>query len=107
MAHGYRAVSIRNIATKAGATTGAIYVYFENKEGLFHALVKDTAQELLAFWRQMAARSTRIVRNGCGYVYQIPREDKVWLEEFLYKLCTFYSSKAAYEWPTTIFAYFR
>ena len=68
LAHGYRAVSIRNIATKAGATTGAIYVYFENKEGLFHALVKDTAQELLAFWRQMAARSTRIVRTGCGYV---------------------------------------
>lgn len=85
LAHGYRAVSIRNIATKAGATTGAIYVYFENKEGLFHALVKDTAQELLAFWRQMAAQSTRIVRNGCGYVYQIPCEDKVWLEEFLYK----------------------
>ena len=85
LAHGYRAVSIRNIAAKAGATTGAIYVYFENKEGLFHALVKDTAQELLAFWRQMAARSTRIVRNGCGYVYQIPCEDKVWLEEFLYK----------------------
>ena len=102
LAHGYRAVSIRNIATKAGATTGAIYVYFENKEGLFHALVKDTAQELLAFWRQMAARSTRIVRNGGGYVNQIPCEDKVWLEEFLYKLCTFYSSKAAYEWPTTI-----
>ena len=85
LAHGYRAVSIRNIATKAGATTGAIYVYFENKEGLFHALVKDTAQELLAFWRQMAAKSTRIVRSSCGYVYQIPCEDKVWLEEFLYK----------------------
>lgn len=85
LAYGYRAVSIRNIATKAGDTTGAIYVYFENKEGLFHALVKDTAQELLVFWRQMAARSTRIVRNGCGYVYQIPCEDKVWLEEFLYK----------------------
>ena len=85
LAHGYRAVSIRNIATKAGTTTGAIYVYFENKEGLFHALVKDTAQELLAFWRQMAARSTRIVRNGGGYVYQIPCEDKVWLEKFLYK----------------------
>ena len=33
----------------------------------------------------MAARSTRIVRNGGGYVYQIPCEDKVWLEEFLYK----------------------
>lgn len=31
LAHGYRAVSIRNIAAKAGATTGAIYVYFENK----------------------------------------------------------------------------
>ena len=29
----------------------------------------------------MAARSTRIIRNGCGYVYQIPCEDKVWLEE--------------------------
>lgn len=85
LAHGYIAVFIRNIAAKAGSTTGAIYVYFENKEGLFHALVKDTAQELLAFWRQMAARSTRIVRNGCGYVYQIPCEDKVWLEEFLYK----------------------
>ena len=68
LAHGYRSVSIRNIAAKAGATTGAIYVYFENKEGLFHALVKDTAQELLAFWKQMAAQSTRIVRNSCGYV---------------------------------------
>lgn len=85
LAHGYRSVSIRNIAAKAGTTTGAIYVYFENKEGLFHALVKDTAQELLAFWKQMAAQSTRIVRNSCGYVYQIPCEDKVWLEEFLYK----------------------
>ena len=85
LAHGYRSVSIRNIAAKAGATTGAIYVYLGNKEGLFHALVKDTAQELLAFWKQMAAKSTRIVRNSCGYVYQIPCEDKVWLEEFLYK----------------------
>lgn len=85
LAHGYRSVSIRNIAAKAGTTTGAIYVYFENKEGLFHALVKDTAQELLEFWKQMAAQSTWIVRNGCGYVYQIPCEDKVWLEEFLYK----------------------
>ena len=57
LAHGYRSVSIRNIAAKAGATTGAIYVYFENKEGLFHALVKDTAQELLAFRKQMAAKN--------------------------------------------------
>jgi AcrR family transcriptional regulator len=29
--HGYRGVSIRNIATKAGATTGVVCVYFENK----------------------------------------------------------------------------
>lgn len=85
LTHGYRGSSIRNIATKVGATTGAIYVYFENKEGLFHALVKDVAQELLSFWEQMAVNSTRIVRNNYGYVYQIPCEDKAWLKKFLYQ----------------------
>lgn len=34
LAHGYRAVSIRNIATKAGATTGAFYVYERLKESI-------------------------------------------------------------------------
>lgn len=85
LTHGYNAVSIRNIAAKAGVTTGAIYMYFENKEGVFHALVKDTAQELLLFWKKMTAKSTRIARNSYGYVYQIPYEDKTWLEEFLYR----------------------
>ncbi|UTC76630.1 TetR/AcrR family transcriptional regulator [Treponema sp. OMZ 799] len=44
---GWEKSNIRDIAKKAGLTTGAVYFHFKNKEALFDALVKDTYFELL------------------------------------------------------------
>ena len=38
---GFKDASLRNIVKEAGLTTGAFYGYFNNKEELFNALVKD------------------------------------------------------------------
>lgn len=37
------------IAAKANTTTGSIYTRFKDKEGLFHALVDSTVEELIAW----------------------------------------------------------
>lgn len=38
---GYKSASLRNIVKTAGVTTGAFYGYYDSKEELFEALVKD------------------------------------------------------------------
>ena len=38
---GYKGAWLRDIAKKAGVTTGALYGYFKNKEELFGALVRE------------------------------------------------------------------
>ena len=40
-AHGYAAARLDDIAHRAGCTKGTIFLYFENKEELFKALVRD------------------------------------------------------------------
>lgn len=44
---GFSGASLRSIATAAKATTGALYNYYKNKEELFVAVVKDTADTFL------------------------------------------------------------
>ena len=46
---GFTNASMRSIAAMAGATTGAIYRYYANKEALFDALVAEPAE---AFFRE-------------------------------------------------------
>ena len=43
MEKGFRGASLRNIVKTANVTTGAFYGYFESKEQLFDALVKEPA----------------------------------------------------------------
>ncbi len=38
---GFRSASLRNIVKTAGVTTGAFYGYYDSKEALFEALVKE------------------------------------------------------------------
>ena len=66
LAHGYRSVSIRNIAAKAGATTGAIYVYFENTAELDAGNLPLQAQAELAVNIQ-----TYLERSGYGDVTEL------------------------------------
>lgn len=53
---GWEKSNIRNIAKKAGVTTGAVYFHFKNKEALFDDLVKDTYRELLKKQKLMYKR---------------------------------------------------
>lgn len=44
--HGYAATRLEDIAARAGVTKGTIYVYFESKERVFEALVRERGREL-------------------------------------------------------------
>ena len=41
IARGFAAARLEDIAHRAGCTKGTIFLYFENKEELFKALVRD------------------------------------------------------------------
>ena len=56
LAHGYQAASLRTIAAKADATTGALYGYFRNKEELFEALVGEQYDHVLEEYRTTLRR---------------------------------------------------
>ena len=64
MEMGFQEASLRVIAAKADTTTGSIYSRFQDKEGLFHALVDDTVEQLLT-WVKHISRSSlkRMLRN--------------------------------------------
>lgn len=47
---GFQDASLRVIAAKADTSTGAIYTRFQDKEGLFHALVDDTISRLIEWF---------------------------------------------------------
>ena len=46
-ANGFADTNVRTIAEKAGVTTGALYNLFNNKDGIFEALVSGIFDELL------------------------------------------------------------
>lgn len=46
LSKGFRDASLRTIALAAGTSTSSIYTRFQNKEGLFHAIVFPVAEEL-------------------------------------------------------------
>lgn len=52
MEMGYQEASLRVIAAKAETTTGSIYTRFRDKEGLFHALVDSTVDDLMLWMRE-------------------------------------------------------
>ncbi len=46
MEKGYNKASLRNICSKAGMTTGALYFFFENKENLYEEITGSAKNEL-------------------------------------------------------------
>ena len=55
LANGFQRASLRKIVSDAGFTLGAFYGYYDSKEELFHALVEQTANGILAALTEMAA----------------------------------------------------
>src|SRR3989475_6242782 len=45
---GFAATKLEDVARRAGVTKGTIYLYFENKEALFKALVRQTIVPVIA-----------------------------------------------------------
>ena len=43
--YGYKGASMRMIAGAAGISVGGLYLYFDNKEGLYHTLIKETLSD--------------------------------------------------------------
>lgn len=64
---GYVDASLRNIAAKAGTTTGSIYSRYGGKEGLFSAIVEAVAEELsgcsVAYRKSFIRRTRRSSRK--------------------------------------------
>jgi AcrR family transcriptional regulator len=53
--HGYKEVSIRDIAQACGLTNAALYYHFKNKEDLFLAMLQRDHEQTLAALRKAAA----------------------------------------------------
>ena len=57
---GYAGASLRNIVRQAGMTTGAFYGYYDSKEELFGALVKEHYDHFLSMFRGAQGDFARI-----------------------------------------------
>ena len=68
---GFRSASIRNIAEKIEYSPGTIYLYFDDKDAIFHALHEDGFQRMLAMMQPLqhvADPMERLVAMGRVYM---------------------------------------
>ena len=60
---GFAATKLEDVARKAGVTKGTIYLYFENKEALFKALIRQTIVPVIAQGEALAQSFTGSARD--------------------------------------------
>jgi AcrR family transcriptional regulator len=58
--HGYEAATMTGIAERAGASIGALYQYFPNKEAIAAALRRQYGDEMAASWTAMIAQGSKL-----------------------------------------------
>jgi AcrR family transcriptional regulator len=51
--HGFDGFSLRKVAVKMGCAVGTLYLYFDNKEALLHAVVENSFRTLLESLRAL------------------------------------------------------
>lgn len=77
---GFRNASLRAIVRNAGVTTGAFYGYFQSKEALFDALVREQAEYMTALLHKVgmtfseipkAEQPMQIGRFSSGYLMEM------------------------------------
>lgn len=82
---GFRDASMRNIAAAAGATTGAIYRYYADKEAMFDALVAEPARTLLAEYRKVQMEfSTLPLEQKLNALPEISDDGQMWMMNYIY-----------------------
>jgi AcrR family transcriptional regulator len=60
---GFAAAKLEDVARRAGVTKGTIYLYFENKEALFKAVVRETIVPVIAKGEALAQAFTGSARE--------------------------------------------
>ena len=60
---GYEAAKLADVARRAGVTKGTIYLYFDNKEALFKALVRETIVPVIEQGEALAKSFTGSARD--------------------------------------------
>jgi AcrR family transcriptional regulator len=60
---GFAATKLEDVARRAGVTKGTIYLYFENKEALFKALIRQTIVPVIAQGEALAESFTGSARE--------------------------------------------
>ena len=60
---GFAATKLEDVARRAGVTKGTIYLYFENKEALFKAIVRETIVPVIAKGEELAQSFTGSARE--------------------------------------------
>lgn len=85
LTQGFQKASMRNIAKSAGATTGAVYIYFTDKQALFHALVGEAAEQLEYGYKQQQLQFEDLeVGRQIENLDQLAKKDQNWLIEYIY-----------------------
>ncbi|WP_054741852.1 TetR/AcrR family transcriptional regulator [Cellulosilyticum ruminicola] len=83
LAQGFQKASMRNIAKAAGATTGAVYKYFPDKEALFNSIISDVANIL-----ETKYKATQEEFRDLNINDQVERLDKIitedWMIDYIY-----------------------
>lgn len=77
--HGYAATRLEDVAARAGVTKGTIYVYFENKERVFEALVQqrgnDMRERLAPFFEDRGDPTIETIREDLLFLFQACSDD--------------------------------
>ena len=60
---GYAATRLQDVARRAGVTKGTVYLYFESKEALFKAVVRETIVPSIARFEEIAKAHTGTSRE--------------------------------------------
>ena len=69
--HGFAAAKLSDVARRAGVTKGTVYLYFDSKEALFKAVVRETIVPVIAQGEALARSFTGSARE---LVEQLVRE---------------------------------
>ena len=96
MEHGFHNASLRNIAKRAGLSTGALYTRYENKDLLFCSLVESVLKKIAMEFEPMEKRYMAAKESGDleQIMNAIQEEEKIYLQilfdyydEFILFIC--------------------
>src|SRR5215472_14715096 len=66
--HGFAATRLDEVAARAGVTKGTLYLYFDSKEDLFKAVVRQELVPSLELLEQLVRNFARIIASPLGAI---------------------------------------